>query len=155
MIVVLVHHADALGADIDPERPLSAMGRTQADALARELAAMSIRPEAIWHSGKLRARQTAEFFWRACNPAAEFKMVRGLRPDDSTAWMRDMLYGEHRDVLIVSHMPLLPELARVLAPETLDFPVNGFVVLEREGERDYVERRRATADVRRGPWPAP
>ncbi len=147
MIVVLVHHADAVGGEIDAERPLSSLGRIQAETLAREASLAAIKPAAIWHSGKLRARQTAEFFWRLCNPIAEFKMVRGLRPDDSTAWIRDVLYGEDRDILLVSHMPLLPALARDLAPTSTAFPLNGFVVLERRGERQYVERRRAGPSV--------
>lgn len=147
MTVVLVHHANALDAPIDAERPLSALGRAQAESLAREAAAAAIKPDAIWHSGKLRARQTAEYFWRACNPLAEFKMVRGLRPDDPAAWMRDVLYGEARDILLVSHMPLLPALTRTLLPALTEFPLNGFVVLERTGEREYVERRRAIPQV--------
>lgn len=147
MTVVLVHHADAVAAHVDAERPLSALGRAQAESLANDATALAIRPEVIWHSGKLRARQTAEYFWRACNPMAEFKMVRGLRPDDSGVWMRDVLYGENQDVLLVSHMPLLPALARLLTPEFLSFPLNGFVVLERTGEREYTERQRAIPRV--------
>ena len=78
-----VHHADAVGPDVDPQRPLSpTLGRTQAAALAERVKAAGFKPASIWHSGKLRARQTAESFLQACNPFAEFRMVRGLRPDD-------------------------------------------------------------------------
>ena len=89
MRVYLVHHADAVGPDVDPQRPLSALGRTQAAALADRVRGAGFAPASIWHSGKLRARQTAEYFLQTCNPFAEFRMVRGLRPDDPPDWMRD------------------------------------------------------------------
>lgn len=145
MMVILVHHADALGPHLDPMRPLSIVGSEQAASLAARAAAEAIKPAAIWHSGKLRSRQTAEHYWRACNPFAEFKMVRGLRPEDPIEWMRDELEGEDRDVMLVGHMPHLPALARALCPGIEEFPLHGFVVLERVGPRAYVERSRERA----------
>jgi phosphohistidine phosphatase len=81
-MVYLVHHADAVSPEVDPQRPLSERGRAHAERLAGEAAARGVKPAAVWHSGKLRARQTAEPFWRACNPLAEFAAIRGLQPDD-------------------------------------------------------------------------
>src|SRR6476660_9017266 len=104
MRLYLVHHADAVGPHVDPQRPLSALGRRQADDLAARAQARGVQPAAIWHSGKLRARQTAEAFLRACSPSAEFKMIRGLLPDDPPAFVRDQLTGESRDVLLAGHM---------------------------------------------------
>jgi len=72
VLLVLVHHGDAVGPQIDPRRPLSDEGRRQVEALSRDAAARGVKPDVIWHSGKLRARQTAELFWKACNPLAEF-----------------------------------------------------------------------------------
>lgn len=86
MNVFLVHHADAVG-HLDPQRPLSAVGRAQADWVAAEAHRKGVKPAVIWHSGKLRARQTGEAFLLACNPFATFKMVRGLSPDDPVAWI--------------------------------------------------------------------
>lgn len=88
----------------------------------------------MWHSGKLRARQTAEAFWRACNPLAEFSATRDLQPDDSPSWMRDRLNGETRDVLVAGHFPHLPRLLAALlagrAGEAVAFPAHGVVALE-------------------------
>ena len=72
MIVVLVHHGDAVGPDVDPRRPLSTRGLQQVERLARDASARGTRPQVVWHSGKLRARQTAEAFWRTCNALAAF-----------------------------------------------------------------------------------
>ena len=60
MNLFLVHHGDAVGPEIDPQRPLSAVGRANVDRLATLAAARGARPSVVWHSGKLRARQTAE-----------------------------------------------------------------------------------------------
>ena len=91
MHVVLVHHADAVGPEVDPQRPLSARGHEQAAAVAAAIRDAGIVPAEIWHSGKLRARQTGEAVLRACAPFAAFRMVRGLAPDDPPEWMRDEL----------------------------------------------------------------
>ena len=134
MRVFLVHHAEAVGPFVDPQRPLSALGRAQAERLAARAKATGCAPAAIWHSGKLRARQTAEAYWRACNPFAEFKMVRGLRSEDPPEWMRDELAHETRDVLLVGHMPHIAALAYALSEEADDFPLNGYVTMERSGQ---------------------
>ena len=90
--IFLVHHADAVGPDVDPQRPLSTLGRQQAERWRFKLeGARAACRRSIWHSGKLRARQTAEAMLRVCSPFAEFKMMRGLRPDDPPEWMRDVL----------------------------------------------------------------
>ncbi|MEQ1910662.1 MAG: histidine phosphatase family protein, partial [Vicinamibacterales bacterium] len=72
----LAHHGDAVGPGVDIRRPLSDAGRADTERVAAAAAARGAKPIVIWHSGKLRARQTAEIFWRACNPLAEFSATR-------------------------------------------------------------------------------
>jgi phosphohistidine phosphatase len=132
MRAVLVHHAEAVGPEVDPQRPLSASGHQRAAMLARRLKREAFVPLAIWHSGKLRARQTAEAFLLACAPLAEFKMVRGLLPDDPPEWLRDDLAAEERDVLLVGHIPNIMRLAALLG-EDAAFPQHGYVMLEKTG----------------------
>jgi phosphohistidine phosphatase len=132
MWLYLVHHGDALPSEADPRRPLSDAGREAAGQLAEQAAARGVKPAVIWHSGKLRARQTAEAFWRACNPLAEFLAVRGLQPADIPQMLRDALLGETRDVMVVGHMP---HLSRALALLTTGvdadapFPPHGLIAL--------------------------
>jgi len=147
MQLFLVHHAEAVGPDVDPQRPLSSAGHVHAEALAVSARDAGVRPDVIWHSGKLRARQTAEAFWRACNPFASLKMVRGLRPEDSAVWIRDLLLVEEQDVLLVGHMPSLPSLLELLTGEST-FPAHGLVWLAREEGATFTERRR-WPDVRK------
>jgi phosphohistidine phosphatase len=141
MKAYLVHHADAVGPGVDPQRPLSPMGFAQAEHLARLAEQANVRPAIIWHSGKLRARQTAEEFLRICNPSASFLMVRGLRPDDPPQWIADMLEAEEGEVLLVGHMPNIAQLAVALGALG-PTPTHGLVALERVGPREYAERWR-------------
>jgi phosphohistidine phosphatase len=133
--VYLVHHAHAVNPGVDAQRPLSPRGVAQARELADRAKALGCAPSAIWHSGKLRSRQTAEAFYRACSPMAEFKMVLGLRPDDPPQHVRDLLVGEGRDVLMVGHMPSIQEILQTLTNgEQSGVPLNSMIALEREGD---------------------
>ena len=135
MLLVLVHHGDAVGPDVDPQRPLSNVGRASVDRLAKAVAAKGVKPQVIWHSGKLRARQTAEAFYRECNPFAEFSASRDLQPDDKPEWLRDRLRGETRDVLVAGHFYHLPRLRALLAGGSDDdFPQHGAVALVSDDE---------------------
>jgi phosphohistidine phosphatase len=146
--VFLVHHADAVAGNVDHMRPLSTRGLAQAEQVAKALAERGAKPAAIWHSGKLRARQTADACWRAVNPLAAFTAVRGLQPEDDPDTIATALAAEERDVLLASHMPFLPTLLHRLTTGRRDrlsapFPLHGAVALEREQDL-WVERWRVT-----------
>ena len=147
-MLYLVHHGDAVGPDVDPMRPLSDRGRVEVDAVAESAAARGARPDVIWHSGKMRARQTAETYLRRCNPLAAFSATRGLQPTDPTNWIVDSIEGDRRHIMLVGHFPHLPRLlgrlvtAHADAPPA-DFPLNGIVALELEDENGkWVEKWR-------------
>src|SRR5579872_1364037 len=130
MHLLLVHHGDAVGPEVDPRRPLSEHGRSAVERLAGSVAARGVKPAVIWHSGKLRAKQTAEAFYRACNPFADFSATRDLQPDDRPEWLRDRLRGENRDMLVAGHFYHLPRLRALLAGGSEDdFPKHGAVAL--------------------------
>jgi len=130
----LVHHSHAVGPEVDPQRPLSSAGRDHAARLADRVKARGFVPEAIWHSGKLRARQTAEAILVACNPFAEFKMVRGVRPDDPPEILRDALLAETRDLVVAGHIPHLTAWLELVAPGSETFPLHGAVALQSDDE---------------------
>ena len=119
-------------------QPLSSVGRAATERLALAAAHRGAQPDAIWHSGKLRARQTAELLWQACNPRASCSAEHGLQPGDSPRWMRDQLSGETRSILIVGHMPSLTRLLASLLGEpdgspSVQFPQHGCVALDADG----------------------
>jgi phosphohistidine phosphatase len=158
MRLYLVHHGDAVGPDVDPMRPLSPQGRVDVESLAGRAAAHDVKPGVIWHSGKLRAPQTAELFRRACHPTAECAAVRGLQPDDPPGWAVDLLKEETRSIMIVGHMPHLPRLLRLLVAGTPDangpdFPPHGIVELV-EAEKKNAEQEKSGGSRRAsaGKW---
>jgi phosphohistidine phosphatase len=132
-MLLLVHHADAVPPDMDPQRPLSDAGREQVRRLTARARERGVKPDAVWHSGKLRARQTAEPIWLACNPLAEFSAVRGLQPGDPPEWIRDRVDTDGRELLVVGHMPHLDRLLAHLCGSSGSgsFPLHGMVALER------------------------
>lgn len=136
--LLLVHHAAALGPKEDPSRPLSLAGRAWADEAALLAASRGVKPAAVWHSGKLRARQTAEAYWRACNPLATFRAERGLQPGDPPQWMAERLLVEDGELVVVGHMPHLVLLLRLLLsgdPQAgaHEFPSHAAIALDRRG----------------------
>ena len=144
MFLYLVHHGEAVGPEVDPRRPLSAAGRTEVERIAAQAAALGARPALVWHSGKLRAKQTAEAFWRACNALAELSASRDLQPDDPPQWMRDRLRAEGRDILIAGHFPYLPRLLALLVTggeAGVLFPEHGVVALETLDEGETWQER--------------
>ena len=140
MHLYLVHHGDAVGPEVDPRRPLSAVGRAAVDYAAGKAASRGAHPAVVWHSGKLRARQTAVAFRRACNALAELSATRDLQPEDPPHWIRDRLRAEQRDILISGHFPHLARLLALLLgnPDGTggEFPLHGVVALSTEDAGD-------------------
>lgn len=136
MHLFLVHHGQAVGPEVDTRQPLSPVGRASVDRVAALAAARGARPTIVWHSGKLRARQTAESFWKACNALAEFSATKDLQPDDPAQRMRDRVRGETRDLMLAGHFPHLPRLLDLLVGSAgaAPFPANGVVALVTKDE---------------------
>jgi phosphohistidine phosphatase len=133
----LVHHGVAVGPEEDARRPLSAVGAAGVARVAAKAAGLGAKPDVVWHSGKLRAKQTGQEFWRACNPLGEFSVSRDLQPEDPPQWIRDRLRAESRDIAIAGHFPHLPRLLALLTTGGEaggDFPINGVVALVSDDE---------------------
>ena len=78
MFLYLVQHGEALTKEADPDRPLSEAGRANVEHLAGFLAGRSLRVARVLHSGKTRARQTAEILAAALAPDAPVEAGDGL-----------------------------------------------------------------------------
>jgi phosphohistidine phosphatase len=114
--------------------------------LAQKAAERGVKPAVIWHSGKLRAKQTAEAFWHRCNPLSTFAAARGLQPTDPPSWIVETLTAKSlapsgkrsetsADIMLIGHFPHMPRLLALLVagnPEAApaDFPMHGIVALE-------------------------
>jgi len=137
VLLFLAHHGEAVDPEVDARRPLSPAGVAGVERIAARAAANNAKPAVVWHSGKLRAKQTAEAIWRACNALAEFSATRDLQPDDPPQWIRDRLRGETRDIAIAGHFPHLPRLLALLVTggeAGPSFPAHGMVALVTDDE---------------------
>lgn len=142
MTIYLVHHGAAVDPQVEAMRPLSDAGQQDTERLARLAADRGVRPLHVWHSGKLRAKQTAELYWRHCNALASFRAVRGLQPTDDPAMVRHLLLDAgDAPLMLVGHYPHLPATLRLLTTGSVDvasvapvaiaaFPQHGLVALE-------------------------
>jgi len=137
--VYLVQHAEAKPETEDTQRPLSERGRAEAIRVASHAAKVGVRVSKIVHSGKLRARQTAEIFGQYLNPPKGVEEVKGLAPLDQPQEAREMIEGASEPLMVVGHLPHLSRLASLLVigePETglINFRMAGIVCLTKTEE---------------------
>ena len=136
MKVYLIRHADAVSSDVDRLRPLSEQGRADVRKIASFIRPLQISVEHVWHSGKLRAAQTAEILAGAVASANGCSPHEGVRPNDDASPIADELEAYDTDLMIVSHLPFLWNLTSLLVAgrETADvvaFSVGTIVCLKR------------------------
>ena len=130
MHVYLVQHGLAKSKDEDPERPLTAAGREEAERVARAAAAAGVEPARILHSGKTRAEQTAEIFAAHLKPAHGVEAAEGLDPGDEPRPIHERLVQDDDSLLLVGHLPHLSRLAGLLLA---DDPEREVVVFRNAG----------------------
>jgi phosphohistidine phosphatase len=114
MRLYLVQHGEAVPEEVDRDRPLSPKGRADAEALGRLLRDAEARPERILHSGKTRARQTAERLAAALSPPAGMGVTSGLTPKDPVEPIARQAASWVADTLLVGHLPSIARLASYL-----------------------------------------
>jgi phosphohistidine phosphatase len=127
MRLYLVQHGDALPERLDPERPLSAAGRQEVEAVARLLAGAHARVAHVVHSGKLRAQQTAELLATALAPGTMPEAMAGLSPNDPVEPMVRTIADWTSDVMLVGHLPSMGKLVARLVAGDERKPVAAFV----------------------------
>ncbi len=114
----LVQHAEAKTKEEDPERSLTNEGRKAIEAVAAHCATLGIKMESIYHSGKLRAQQTAEVLARHLNAMEKVRAQPGLDPLDDVKPTQEWLARQSQQgvsaIAIVGHLPFLEKLASVL-----------------------------------------
>jgi phosphohistidine phosphatase len=127
MRLYLVQHGDAVPEQLDPERPLSATGRREVEAVARLLAGTGTRAVRVAHSGKLRAQQTAELLATALTPGTVPEIITGLNPNDLVEPMARGISDWTSDVMLVGHLPFMAKLVARLVAGDQHRPVAAFV----------------------------
>ena len=136
MELYLVQHGGARDEKEDPQRRLTQKGKEETEKVAKLL---NVKCDIIMHSGKARARETAEIFAKYLN--AKISEEKGLAPlDDVIPWV-ERLNKEERNIMIVGHLPFLQKLLSVLiqSEEVVKFRYSGCLKLKKEKEKFLVE----------------
>lgn len=135
MFIYLVQHAEAKPESEDPQRGLSEKGMNDIRKIASFISKLNIHAEEIFHSGKLRAEQTAKVLAEALK--IKSSQAEGLAPlDDPEIWA-DKLKNIDRSIMLVGHLPHLGRLASLLLcgdkeKNVISFKMAGVVCLKRE-----------------------
>lgn len=112
MKLYLIQHGEAKSELEDPQRSLTPYGEKEVYKVANAARRLNIHPFKIYHSGKLRAKQTAEIIGRLLEIPVEFS--EGLNPLDDVKPWGEKISKEKEDLMIVGHLPFLEKLASYL-----------------------------------------
>ena len=136
MKIYLVQHGEAVSESVNPERPLSEKGLADVNKVASFLPSAGACVSTIRHSGKTRARQTAEILASTLLPGKGLFETKGLLPNDPVGPFVENLNKAEETLMIVGHQPFLGKLAATLVTgsewrEVVGFQQGGVLCLER------------------------
>jgi phosphohistidine phosphatase len=134
MRLYLIQHGIALPEEKDPEKSLSPEGKEETRRTAEFLKTKSMKVDAVWHSPKLRAIQTAQIIVNSIF-CSETKERDDLNPLDSVDNFPEEIESSNKNLMIIGHLPFLQKLASLLlsGSETnqfISFKNSGVVCLE-------------------------
>jgi phosphohistidine phosphatase len=125
MALFLVQHGKSLPKTEDPDQGLSQEGVAEVERIASVAKGYHVKVSQVRHSGKTRAKQTAEILSSALNPGGGVIQSPGLNPlDDVTEVAASIDSSE--DLMLVGHLPFMERLTAYLTTEAIDRPVFKF-----------------------------
>lgn len=138
MKLYLVQHGKAKDKQEDPDRPLTNEGVRDVRKVG-EFLAQNGKPQldGIYHSGKARARETAETFAEYLPPGRGVLESDDLSPLDDPAIWKDRLMQAGENLMLVGHLPYMSKIAALLLcgdaeQNVVDFHKGGVVCLGME-----------------------
>ena len=114
-MLYLVQHGEAVSKDIDPDRPLSSDGLNDVTRMTAFLSNASISVDRVLHSGKTRAKQTAEIFAKSIAESGLTEAVAGINPNDPVVEFVPFIEALNTPTMIVGHLPFMAKLVAQLA----------------------------------------
>jgi len=125
MALLLVQHGKSLPKYEDPEQGLSDEGVLDVKRIADAAKKYGVNVSCIKHSSKKRARQTADIFASALQPALGVQEIGGIKPmDDVATFAANISSGE--DLMLVGHLPFMEKLVSFLITGSIARPVIKF-----------------------------
>jgi phosphohistidine phosphatase len=152
MKLYLVQHGKPVPKEENPDRPLSDGGKRDVEKVTQFLRHSGISLGKIFHSGKTRAKETAEILGRGLDPALKPQEREGLSPLDHVTAIADVIQTGEEDVLIAGHLPHLAKLAALLvtgdeATPVARFQQGGVVCLEQDKEGQWAVAWMVVPDI--------
>lgn len=137
MFLYLVQHGEAKREEEDPLRPLSDKGIEDVQRVASYISRLNVEVKEVFHSGKVRAKQTAELLSDNMRIAKGVSQTDGLAPLDDPELWAERLKGKKESLMLVGHLPHLGKLSSLLLSGDKDkniiaFKMGGIVCLKRD-----------------------
>ena len=139
-----MRHGEALSESADPRRPLSDFGRQQVRSVGRLALERNAKPAGLFHSGILRAEETAQLLRSELAIESCPLAMTGLLPEDDPFVVKAEVETFKEPMMLVGHLPHLQRLTGLLVahdPERriVDFAPANMVCLARGDESWTVE----------------
>lgn len=125
MALFLVQHGKCLTKTEDPNRPLSDEGISEVKRIAEVAKGYGVRIGEIKHSGKKRARETAELFENIVGSNKGVSEIDGMMPLDDVGPFAEHL-TDTENLMLVGHLPFMERLAAFLITGHKERPVFRF-----------------------------
>ncbi|MEE8132328.1 MAG: phosphohistidine phosphatase SixA [Nitrososphaerales archaeon] len=110
MEIYLVRHGEARSEDEDPAKSLSERGENSISLVSEHLYSLGLKISKIYHSEKLRAKQSAKILYGKMQPKDGMEEVKGLAPTDSVDVAQGIINNSKESIMIVGHLPHLSRL---------------------------------------------
>ena len=137
MALLLVQHGKSLSKEVDPERGLSDEGKKETELMATILCEHNVKVSSVEHSGKKRARETAEIFMAHLGSSADMRERNGLAPLDDVT---NIDIEPDKNIMLIGHLPFMEKLVSFLTTGSAEresivkFQNSGIVALDKNKE---------------------
>lgn len=131
----LIRHGDAISILVDPARPLSEKGKMDVAEMAAFMSLSKTKVDEIWHSTKLRTKQTAELI-AAAVPHQKIIERQDLELNSPIENIAEEINTIQSEIMLVGHLPFLENLVSLLLTgstdkQVIDFEQGGAVCLKK------------------------
>jgi phosphohistidine phosphatase len=138
MILYLVQHGKNLPENLDIHKGLSEEGIAEVKRIAEVARQYGIKVSKILHSGKTRARQTAQIFASFLDVKNEIEQAEGMRPLDDVVKFAEII-DDSKNIMLVGHLPFMEKLTSYLVvgsdeKSIFKFQNGGIVCLHKDSD---------------------
>ena len=142
MKLYLVQHGTPVPGSENPKEPLSDHGRADCMKVAAKARDIGVRVGKIYHSLKLRAKDTAEAFQPFVMEGKDIEEVEGLKPMDDVKIWADKIKKMDEDVMLVGHLPFMEKITGLLLAgdennKVVEFHQGGMLALKKDDQGNW------------------